>query len=288
MRALPCHLLALFSMIPLAEGAITVASPSTEWSPFTGRYDYFDDQGTGQPASDIVGLGDDFGFFFAFDDNGTPSISTDGNLAFRIRFDVAGDKKDPANFKGTVWVGIDADLNGVIDVFLGVDDKGSSTDIVITAAGGGANTSPSTTTISSSHYYTEPADENNYSYRPVDWDNSLGNGADGGTTNDITGNGDNDYYLSFVVPFQQVVSFLAPANGGPIDITDQSPMRYVVVTSEQGNALNQDIGGVDGNVSGSGDTPWTEISGPVLIPEPSSGILALGSMLGCLLIRRRR
>ncbi len=281
-------LFALFAMIPLAEGAITVSSPSLEWTNFAGNYDFFGDQQTGQAASDIVGSAPDYGFFFAFDDNGTPLISTDGELAFRIRFDDSGDKKDPANFKGVVWVGIDADLSGTIDVFLGLSDNtGNSTDIIIADAGGGENISPSTTTISSTDYWTAAADANNYSYRPVDWNNSLGNGADGGTTNDITGNGDNDYYVSFVVPFQQIVNFLATPEGGQIEITDQSAMRYVVATSEQRNALNQDIGGVNGDVTGSGDTPWTDISDPVLIPEPSSAILALASMFAGLLIRRR-
>ena len=288
MKYLPCHLLVLLATANLSQAAITIASSSLDWIPFTGNYDYLDDQQTGQPSADIVGSGTDYGFYVSFDDNGS-TFSTDGDLAFRIRFDAPGDNKDPANFKNVVWVGIDADLSGTIDVFLGLSDSGSSTDIVIRDAGTGLNISPNTTSISNADYWTTTATSSNYSYRPVDY---L---TDGGTTNDITSttSGDPDYYLSFVVPFQEIVDFLATTEGGSITINDQSAMRYVAATSTQTNSLNQDLGGIDGGNAST--TSWEDLGGftetvtpdGTVVPEPSSGFLALGSLAIALLRRRR-
>lgn len=256
------------------------------WTPFTGNYDYLTDQQTGQPDSDIVGgTTSDFGFFVAFDDNGISS-STDGSLGFRIRFDAAGDNKNPANFKGFAWVGIDADLNGSIDAFLGLNFQGNSSSIEIIDSGSGANTSPSTTTISNSAYKTYATSTSNYDYRQV---NYL---TDGGTTNDMTplSTGDPDYYASFLVPFADVAAFLA---GKSINITDQTPLRYVVATSTQANSLNQDLGGVNGGVNST--TTWEALGGfsqtvtanGTVVPEPTTGLLALFSVAS-LVIRRRR
>lgn len=281
MRTLTYPLFSLLAVSSLAKGAITVGSASlNNWTPFAGNYDFLSDQQTGQPSADIVGEGTNYGFYMAFDDNGA-SFSTDGDLAFRIRFDAPGDTKNPANFKSVVWVGIDADLSGAIDVFLGLSDSGNTTDLIIRDAGSGLNTSPSTTSISNTNYWIATANSSNYSYRAV---NSA---SDGGTTNDITGTGDPDYYVSFVVPFQQIVNFLATPAGGSMTITDQSQLRYVVATSTQTNSLNQDLGGVDGGINSV--VRWDAPGGGLTsVPEPSGGMLVLGSVLGGLLIRRRR
>lgn len=289
MKHLPFQLLTLLATANLSQAAITIASTSDNWTPFIGNYDYLADQQTGQPSADIVGSGTNYGFFVSFDDNGS-SLSTDGNLAFRIRFDAPGDTKNPANFKGVVWVGIDADLSGTIDVFLGLTDSGSSTNIVIRDSGTGLNISPNTTTISNTNYWSATANSTNYSYRAV---NFL---TDGGDTNDITTatSGDPDYYVSFMVPFQEIVNFLATTAGGSITINDQSAMRYVVATSTQTNSLNQDLGGLNGENSST--TSWEDLGGftdtvnasGTVVPEPSSNLLALGTLAAAFLIRRRR
>ena len=115
---------------------------------------------------------------------------------------------------------------------------------------------------------------------------------DGGDTNDLTPNApkdkaDPDYYVSFMVPFQTVVNFLANL-ATPIVVTDKSPMQYISATSTQDNALNQDLGGINDDNYNPAD-PW-DYSDPVppMVPEPSSGLLALGSLAAALFIRRRR
>jgi hypothetical protein len=295
-------LLALWLLQIVASHAATyvpVGSSSTLWNPIVGNFDYHVDQQTGgttQPSSsDIVGgTGTNYGFLVAFNDNGNVN-SIDGTMGFRVRLDTnGGTDKNPA-FNAVAWVGIDADASGSIDVFLGANFQGGNSQLEIRASGGGANISPSTTTIANTAFKTytldtiEDATPANYNYRPV---NFL---TDGGNTDDLTQNtsGDTDFYLSFNIPFADVVQFLGALQNPktPINITDKTPLRFVVMTATQANALNQDIGGVDDNNFNPGDT-WEVIGGltpPYTpVPEPSNSLLLLGSLTAGCLIRRRR
>lgn len=269
-----------------AAAAVLVSDPSTFWISLDGNYDYLDDQQTGQKAGDIVGEGLNRGLFVTFDDNGSAS-DTDGTIGFRLRIDdVDGPKKKP-QFDRVAWIGIDADLSGSIDVFLGLNMQGSTEEIGVYSPGTDSNTSPNTTSIDATPYRSYALTSTNYNYRPVDYT------TDGGTTNDATPatSGDPDHYVSFMVPFADVVSFL---EGRAISITDQTPLRYVSATSTQANSLNQDLGGVDGGVNSS--VTWEDLGGfsgilranATAVPEPSAPLLIMGSVVGALGIRRRR
>jgi hypothetical protein len=287
MKQLFSRLLAFICLASFTVSAATVSDPSTAWTQFAGNYDYLADQQTGQKAGDMVGdTTGNYGFFVTFNDNGSAS-ATDGTLGFRLRLDQAGGtKKDPV-FDRVAWIGIDADTNGSIDAFLGLNLQGSSSNLLIAAPGTGANTSPNTTTVSNTPYQTYALTTANYNYRPV---NST---ADGGTTNDVTTTttGDPDYYVSFMIPFTDVVAFLETSS---IQINDQSGLRYVTATSTQTNSLNQDLGGVNGAVNSAttsvdlgGFTQIVTANG-TLIPEPSSGLLVIASLTAALFVRRRR
>jgi hypothetical protein len=251
-----------------------------------GEYDYFADQQTGDPASDIVGAGINYGMFSTFNDNGSAS-ATDGTLGFRLRLDDRGGNKNVIEFRRNAWIGIDADMSGSIDVFLGLNLQGNAATLGIFAPGSGTNHSPNKTTVSSTAYITYALSAANYDYRPVDY---L---TDGGTTNDVTPStsGDPDYYVSFMIPFADVVSFLA---GRSIQINDETPLRYISATTTQGNRLNQDLGGVNGGVTS--NSAWTDLGAftpPAtirgnLIPEPSGSILMLASLAAGCFIRRRQ
>ena len=67
-----------------ANAAISLSGPSVGagWISLGANYDFPDDQQTGDPASDIVGSAASPGFFTAFDNAGTPSL-TDGSIGFR-------------------------------------------------------------------------------------------------------------------------------------------------------------------------------------------------------------
>jgi hypothetical protein len=272
-------------------GAINVVSDTDTggWISISGNYDYLSDQQTGQPSSDIVGGSGgsynlyDAGFFTNWDP-GTAS-NTDGTLGFRVRLDDHDGNNTPA-YNGFLWVGIDADTNGSVDVFVGVDKQGNSSKIAIYDAGSGSNSSPSTTTIAQNAYYsTDAVSGTNYSYREV---NSLN---DGGTTNDITTgtSGDIDYYVSFTLDFDRIVSFL---NTQSISINDSTPMRYVVATATQGQSLNQDLGQLPKDYDGV--QTWAQLGGfsptmtptGAVVPEPTTMLLSACALP--FLFRRRR
>ncbi|RPJ35833.1 MAG: PEP-CTERM sorting domain-containing protein [Verrucomicrobiaceae bacterium] len=289
-------LLALWLLQPGSAQAATyipVGSSSTLWTPMISinGYDFHTDQQTGQAEADIVGgTGTNYGFLVTFHDNGTVS-STDGTLAFRVRLDKADGNKNDPEYSGLVWVGVDADTDGDLDVFLGANMQGNAATnaVEIRAPGTGLNISPNTTTISGTAYKTyaldriEDATPANYNYRAVD---QL---IDGGI-NDVTQTttGDPDYYLSFMVPFADIVQYLGSLSA-PINITENTQLRFVVATAKQANSLNQDIGGVAGGVNSS--VTWEDLGGftpPYTpVPEPSSTLLLLGSLAGGCFIRRR-
>jgi hypothetical protein len=263
----------------------SVSDSSTAWTAINGNYDYLLDQQTGQPAGDIVGAAGNPGFFTTFNNNGSAS-NTDGTLGFRLRLDEAGGNKNSPVFDRVAWVGIDANQDAVLDAFVGLGMQGSSSVLGIYDAGSSANTSPNTTSIASSPAYSYTIDSSNYNYRAV---NHV---TDGGTTSDATTGttGDTDYYVSLIINFGDLVTFLGTQG---ISITDESSLRYVLATSTQHNSLNQDLGGVQGGVNStstwvqlSGFTPYITASGN-LVPEPAStGLAALG--LATFTLRRRR
>lgn len=278
----------------LAATYVPVGSASTLWTPMIGNFDYHADQQTGSSpvSSDIVGgTGDNYGFLIAFNDNGSVS-SIDGSLGFRVRLDKPDQNgNNPASFENVLWVAIDANGSGSLDVFLAANFSGSTSEIQMWAPGNGLNISPSTTSIANSPILTYPVDSiedvtaANYNYRPVDFT------TDGGTTDDVTTGtaGDTDYYLSFMVPFEDIVQYLGSLQT-PIQITDQSALRFVVATSTQDNSLNQDLGGLPKDFDGT--STWENLGGftpPYTpVPEPSGSLLLLGSLAGGWLIRRRR
>ena len=271
---------------------VTVADFSTFWTPMIGNYDAIADQ-QGNIGGDIVGSGTNYGLLMVFNNNGTTS-STDGTLGFRIRLDTATPPANKPVFDRAAWIGIDADLNGSVDVFIGVNSSGSAATLGIYATGVGANNSPATTSISGTAY-NNPLDPayiigtNNFNFRAVD----FGAGKDGGSTNDVTTatTGDPDFYVSFMVPFADVVGFLATKS---INITDQTPLRYVAATSTSANNLNQDIGGINGGSSSTatweslgGFSQIVNSSGTVVVPETRTPLLALAG-LAIVVSRRKR
>jgi hypothetical protein len=98
----------------------TVSAPSTLWSALQGNFDFADDQPSGQADTNIVGLGTDYGLFVTQNDNGPLSL-TDGTFGFRLRLDAPGGNKNSTKYEKAAYLGIDADFNDTIDVFIGLN-----------------------------------------------------------------------------------------------------------------------------------------------------------------------
>ena len=279
-------LLRLFAPRVKAASTVDVNSATTYWTAInygSNNPDPSSDQQTGSEEGDIVGNAAHPAAYTAFGDAGTPS-TTDGTLAFRMR---VGADASPAGFKSAMFVGVDANNDGKLDLFIGVNNSGNANTLALYSPGTGLNNSPSTTTISSALVsYTETS--SNYAFAPV----TLTLDPTVGTATDIDGKGDNDQFLSFSVPFSDVVAQLGLKG---ITITQDSPLSYVIATATQANSLNQDLNGVNGGVNSSAtfaslgiaSTPMT--GSGILVPEPGAWIgITLGglSILRC--FRRAR
>lgn len=278
-------LAALLAPALATSAPIAPDSPTGDWIEIsypTLLPDFALDEQTGIRESDIVGDAAHPAFYMQFDDAGTPS-ATDGSLAFRVRL---GGDKNPAGFEAIFGVGLDADLDGAIDLILAVDNTGGD-ELAIFDPGTDLNTSPSTTSIATPPLRSYVETALNYDWSPVD-----GTIDPTATVFDFDGEGDTDHFLSFVVPFQDVVDELA--NAGIAGFDEDAGFGLIAFTSRQHNALNQDIGGPNGGVNS--DSTWSALgamSVPLtptgtLVPEPGTGSLLLLGLAGLGVVRRRR
>ena len=271
--------------LPAVAGGVPIDldGPTTGWTPIvyaSSPPDWADDQGTGQPEADIVGDPSHAAFYTAFDDAGTAAL-TDGMLGFRIRL---GADENPAGFSKVATVGVDANLDGALDVFVVVDNSGNPNQLAIYDAGSGANTSPSTTTISGTGL-TYPETAWNYDWSPlsVTIDPSA-------TVLDVDGDGAVDRFLSFAVPLQALVNRLSLL--GIPNVDQDTPFQYVLGTSTQANSLNQDIGGPNGGTNSS--STWAVLGATSLaysaagtpVPEPGTAFLMGLGLFGLASSRR--
>ena len=282
-------LAALLCCASAASGApIVIDGPTTDWIAVSYPVvipDWNDDEQTGDTESDVVGNALRAALYLQFDDGGTPGDPTDGNIAFRLRI---GAQRNPPGFSRFAAVGMDADGDGALALFIGVDNSGSADRIEIYDGGPGGNTSPSTTTIVSvsptAITYAQTA--SNYDWSPIDATIEPGE-----SNFDLDADGNTDYFLSWLVPFNDIVTHLSNAYG--IGIDENTPVQYVVGTSSQDNALNQDLGGPDGGTTstqtwealGALSDPFTPTG--VLVPEPSSSTMLLLGLLGLAAMRAR-
>jgi hypothetical protein len=278
----------LSALVPGAIASVVdVTSPTTSWTPvqYTNNDpDPSSDQQTGTSEGDLVGNAAHPSFYTQFGNAGTPSF-TDGTLAFRAR---VGADVNPVGFKTALFVGIDANNDGALDLFVGVNNSGSADTVGIWNPGTGANTSPSTTSIVSVPLLSYTPVAANYHFAAV----TLTIDPSVGTATDIDGGGQNDYFLSFAIPFNDIVTQLGLR--GISGVNENSTFSYVMATATQANSLNQDLNGLPKTYDGT--ATWGALgalsnplsaSGLAVVPEPGAGLVVGLFSLVALATRRR-
>jgi hypothetical protein len=284
----------LLSFVLASSGAraTLVFSPSSEWKPVTtssgNPFDYANDQqtGTSTAEADIVGSATFPGFYWAFNDNGSAS-DTDGEILFRSR--QGADGPPPAGngtFDQVLFVGIDGNGDGALDVFVGADNASPTEGNKIWDAGTGANISPSTTSIQVPAPFVYAHTAANFNFSTVSAIDPAGT--------DVDGDGRPDFFVSFLIPFPDLVAAMNALAG--ISITDTTALSFVLATSTQANALNQDLGAINGAINST--STWSVLGGlsdPISpagdgfeIPEPHTMLLVGFGLVGLGLADRKR
>lgn len=264
--------LAIASIATSNASLVDIASPTTGWTAIRyGGVNGFDptvDQQTGSAEGDLVGNSTHGSVYTFFGDRNTPSL-TDGDLAFRLRL---GADTSPSGFKTAAFIGIITDrASGKIDLFIGVNNSGQSDQIGIYNPGTGLNISPSTTTIVSPALVTYAQSSSNYGWTPVTAT------IDPNATNfDIDAGGQTDYFLTFSIPFADIISQLAAR--GITGIDQNSNFSYVIATSTQGNSLNQDLNGVGKNYNTS--STWGTLGALSDPTQPIAAVPEVESIFG--------
>lgn len=274
----------------LSAGALDIPVSSWRAIPYAAGTvpDPVNDQQTGIAEGDLVGGMVDGVYHssaYIHFDSGLSSSLTDGTLSLRAR--LRGDEGRPG-FDGVLLVGFDANVDGSVDLFAGVNNQGSSQEIGIYATGSGSNMTPSSTDIGQAlQTYTQSA--GNYRWEPVTRDNdpalatdsgSDSQDHDGGTVASASGakkdeSADSSYdsaqFLSFSLPFQDLVAQLE-AMGISFDETSETGL--IVATATQINRINQDFNGIEDGIDS--ETPWSEL-GAVSVVDSTSGFSSGGS-----------
>ena len=219
-----------------------------------------DPQGDSQAGSadtDIVADATHGSLYVGYNDNGTVTTADDG-LYFRLRIDNPTSSSPPV-FNGVAVVGIDANLDGKIDIFVMVDGRNSSQVVRLMDPGTGANISPNTTSTTALPSGWLP---NNgiYSfttalYRGV----TVSSGTDPhwNGDDDLGNDGKTDIFVSWRIPMDDLATVLAipsPAdrygNYGPRGstgiqgYTKDTIVQYVAFTQTQSGPINGDLNGV--------------------------------------------
>ncbi|MBI4861356.1 MAG: DUF4347 domain-containing protein, partial [Candidatus Riflebacteria bacterium] len=222
------------------------------------------DQQAQKATTDLIGDSQHGVLYSAYDDKGT-ATPDDDEIAYRVRM---GGADSGGSFSSILLMGIDANLDGTIDVFVTVQDTENG--IRLWYPGTGMNISPSTTTTDDSLPGHGPQKivslTGNYSFTAVTDSNDPDHNKapDSGTMYDLYGINGTDQFLTFKLPFHLISDQLSEGDSthspiiAPIVINKESPIHYVLGTSTQTNAFNSDLGGVGaGNLNS--NTSWADL-----------------------------
>ncbi|MES3024950.1 MAG: DUF4347 domain-containing protein, partial [Pseudomonadota bacterium] len=259
------------------------------------------DSQAGAADTDIIGDATHGSLYTAYDDNGT-ATTADDSIVFRLRID---NPTSTTNFSGVAMVGMDANLDGKVDLFMAVDGRNNGQAVKLYDPGNGLNVSPNTTTaapvpagwLANGGVYS--FNSTNYSVVAVsaasDPHYGVSSMTPGAPATDISGDGKADAFVSWRLPLADLITVMAkpstvdaktglygPRGATGIVFTKDTTVQYLSFTMTQTSSINGDLNGVDGSYDpnvGFGPafslpmTPANPISaGPgITITEPISG-----------------
>lgn len=251
---------ALFAMAPAAAHA---APPDlggkTGWTAvmYGSAQDPHGDSQAGAADTDIIADPTHGSLYVGFSDGGTVTTADD-YLYFRLRIDNPTSSSPPV-FNGVGVVGIDANLDGKLDIFVMVDGRNNSQVVRLMDPGTGSNTSPSTTTTTPLPSGWLP---NNgiYSFTTALYQSvqvTSGTDPHWNGDDDLSNDGQQDIFVSWRIPMSDLATVLAipspvdrNGNYGPRgatgiqNYTKDTISQYVAFTQTQSGPINGDLNGV--------------------------------------------
>lgn len=257
----------LLILDPRINPASVNLSGSTGWTPIMigATKDYANDSQAGAADTDIIGDATHGSLYTAFDDNNTANTADD-TLVFRMRIN---NPTSTTNFAGVAIVGLDANQDGRVDIFMSVDGRNNGQAIRIFDPGTGLNNSPNTTTttpltigiLPNNGVYSFSA--NNYSVVPV---SATSDPNWNGQTDGLNGvvDGKPDAFISWRLPIADLATVLAKPS--PVDrsgiygprgstglpgFTKDTVVQYINFTQTQTGPINGDMNGLPRNYDGS-------------------------------------
>lgn len=298
-------ILAFFSSLR-TEAVIALNTSTSDFNALNlgGPSDPVADNQANKPDIELVGSdsAELYAFYGGFLDNGSSS-TTDGDVFFRVR--VAGNSGLP-ELGGYVFIGLDITGDGALDYFIQHGGNPTQQIAILRADLSAANNSPDTLSLGQTLFTTDVVDygeagANSYFTDVVDIDPGL-TGTDYDPY-DLDGGDDADHFLTFTFDFAELVNVIRTdaANDSLDDDLDDSfewfddsfSMQMVLMTSQDVNNINSDLGGIDGdstdqfNTGGGISTP-VDPGGEDIVPEPATYALLFGlAALGCAACRRR-
>ena len=213
-------------------------SSGSGWVPYGISTDVIGDSRAGSLLStDIVGDSTYPSLYLQYDSSGDE---------FAVRIRVNGyDGLDPLHplFRGFAYLGIDADLDGVIDFFIGVvNPMGAGRVAIYSSDPSAPNFGPNTTGLIRPIFAAQPIAGSNYSFVET---------TDGSNFSDNP-----DYFITFKFDVADITA-AAASLGFAFDGT--TPFSFVAGAATQDNTVNGDVNGYDDRIFPPRGSTWMSV-----------------------------
>ena len=270
--------------ITVINSPFDIRMASTAWTPILrgANYDPSEDQ-QAKSGPDLIGSATMPMLYGKYDDMGTAD-SGDDIIAFRARVDDS--LTSNGSYSGYVFVGMDFELDGDIDIFFALEGTSKGTKVYVYETSD-LCISPNTTGIGASYLIPNHNTLTDASYSPVHTVEGITEAA----ANSYAGSdSETDYFMSFQFKFADLKSVLDarplnsyyPSASGYTKIGDLkvneiklgmstiTPYRFILATATQNNALNSDFGGIGRMTTTQKSMTWSQLG---LFPDGGAATL---------------